>query len=140
MVFAAGSRRPECQRGRWTARAVRIVFAGDVMLDGGPGHAIVHGDDPFVEFASIFHKADIAVCNLECAVAPGGEQVLKPYTFRGPPESIPLLKKYFSAINLANNHSCDFGKEAFLNQLALLKKAELPYFGGGSNHEELISL
>ena len=71
---------------------VRLVFAGDVMLDGGPGHAIVHGTDPFAEFASIFHKADIAVCNLECAVVEGGEQVLKPYTFRGPPGSIPLLK------------------------------------------------
>jgi hypothetical protein len=115
---------------------VRLVFAGDVMLDGGPGHAIVHGTDPFAEFASIFHKADIAVCNLECAVAEGGEQVLKPYTFRGPLESIPLLKKHFSAINLANNHSCDFGKAAFLDQLALLKKAEIPYFGGGRNSEE----
>jgi hypothetical protein len=115
---------------------VRLVFAGDVMLDGGPGHAIVYGTDPFAEFASIFHKADIAVCNLECAVVEGGEQVLKPYTFRGPPASIPLLKKYFSAVNLANNHSCDFGKAAFLDQLALMKKAELPYFGGGRNSQE----
>ncbi|MGA2796834.1 MAG: CapA family protein [Thermoguttaceae bacterium] len=117
-------------------KTVRLVFAGDVMLDGGPGHALVHGTDPFAEFASIFHKADIAVCNLECAVVEGGEQVLKPYTFRGPPGSIPLLKKYFSAINLANNHSCDFGKAAFLDQLALLKKAELPCFGGGRNSQE----
>ncbi len=115
---------------------VRLVFAGDVMLDGGPGHALVHGTDPFAEFASIFHKADIAVCNLECAVVEGGEQVLKPYTFRGPPGSIPLLKKYFTAINLANNHSCDFGKAAFLDQLALLKKPELQYFGGGCNSQE----
>ncbi len=115
---------------------VSIVFAGDVMLDGGPGHAIVHGNDPFQEFAAIFHNADIAVCNLECVVGEGGEQVLKPYTFRGPRESIPLLKKYFTAVNVANNHSGDFGKEAFLDQLTLLKKADLPYFGGGANRQE----
>ncbi|MGD0517645.1 MAG: CapA family protein [Thermoguttaceae bacterium] len=115
---------------------VRIVFAGDVMLDGGPGHAVVHGVDPFAEFASILRNADVAVCNLECVTAPGGEQVLKPYTFRGPPESIPLLKKYFSAVNVANNHSCDFGKDAFLDQLDLLNKAELSYFGGGRNRRE----
>ena len=116
--------------------AVKIVFAGDVMLDGGPGHAIVHGSDPFAEFASIFNKADIAVCNLECVIAEGGEQVLKPYTFRGPQKSIPLLKKYFSAINVANNHSCDFGKEAFMDELTALKKADLGYFGGGCNRQE----
>jgi hypothetical protein len=115
---------------------VSIVFAGDVMLDGGPGHEIAHGNDPFAEFASILLEADIAVCNLECVLAPGGEQVLKPYTFRGPQESIPLLKKYFSAINVANNHSCDFGKEAFLTQLKLFAKADLPYFGGGENRDE----
>jgi poly-gamma-glutamate capsule biosynthesis protein CapA/YwtB (metallophosphatase superfamily) len=125
-----------CQSGDRTENGVSIVFAGDVMLDGGPGHAMVYGEDPFLEFASIFRKADAAVCNLECVVAPGGEQVLKPYTFRGPPESIPLLKKYFSAICVANNHSCDFGKDAFLDQLGLMKKADLPYFGGGRNLSE----
>jgi poly-gamma-glutamate capsule biosynthesis protein CapA/YwtB (metallophosphatase superfamily) len=115
---------------------VRIVFAGDVMLDGGPGHAIVHGGDPFTAFASILNKADIAVCNLECVMAEEGEQVLKAYTFRGPQAGIPLLKKYFSAVSVANNHSCDFGKNAFLEELALLKKADIPFFGGGANRGE----
>lgn len=116
--------------------SVRIVFAGDVMLDGGPGHVVAHGGDPFAEFDSILRGADIAVCNLECVIGEGGEQVLKPYTFRGAREGIPLLKKYFSAVNVANNHSGDFGKKSFLNQLTLLKKADLPYFGGGRDREE----
>jgi poly-gamma-glutamate synthesis protein (capsule biosynthesis protein) len=112
------------------------VFAGDVMLDGGPGHAVVHGVDPFAEFASILRNADVAVCNLECVISEGGVQVLKPYTFRGPQESIPLLKKYFTAVSVANNHSGDFGKEALLDQLNTFDKAELHYFGGGRNIEE----
>jgi len=131
-IFAPGML-PAAEQG---PAVVRIVFAGDVMLDGGPGHAVVHGIDPFAEFAPIFRSADIAVCNLECVLADGGKQVLKPYTFRGPPESIPLLRRYFSAVSLANNHTGDFGKDAFRRQLTLLKDAGIPYFGGGSNRQE----
>jgi poly-gamma-glutamate synthesis protein (capsule biosynthesis protein) len=119
-----------------TKNEVTIIFAGDVMLDGGPGHSIVYGGDPFADFAEILRGADIAVCNLECVLAGGGQQVLKPYTFRGPKESVPLLKKYFSAVGLANNHTGDFGKEAFVGQLAMLDDAGLPHFGGGRNRQE----
>jgi poly-gamma-glutamate capsule biosynthesis protein CapA/YwtB (metallophosphatase superfamily) len=115
---------------------VRIVFAGDVMLDGGPGHTIVHGGDPFAEFGTILRGADISVCNLECVLADGGEQVMKPYTFRAPQESLPLLQKYFTAVSLANNHTGDYGKDAFSRQLTTLDNAKLPYFGGGRNRQE----
>jgi poly-gamma-glutamate capsule biosynthesis protein CapA/YwtB (metallophosphatase superfamily) len=115
---------------------VTIAFAGDVMLDGDPGHAIVYGADPFTEFESIFRRADIAVCNLECVLAPGGEQVLKPYTFRGPEQAVPLLKRHFSAVCLANNHTGDFGKDAFSRQLTLLDDAGVPHFGGGRNSRD----
>lgn len=37
----------------------------------------------------------------------------KPFTFRAHPRVIPLLKKYFSALSLANNHSGDYGPLAF---------------------------
>ncbi len=115
---------------------VSIVFAGDVMLDGDPGHTIAHGGDPFADFADILRNADVSVCNLECVLAPGGRQVLKPYTFRGPEKAVPLLKKYFSAVGLANNHTGDFGPKAFGGQLEMLEKAGLPYFGGGRNRQE----
>ena len=112
---------------------VTMVFVGDVMLDGDPGHAIVYGADPFTEFDSIFRGADITVCNLECLLAPGGEQVLKAYTFRGPEESVPVLKRHFSGVCLANNHTGDFGKDAFARQLTMFDEAGLRYFGGGKD-------
>lgn len=115
---------------------VTLVFVGDVMLDGDPGHAIVYGADPFAEFAPIFRTADAVVCNLECVVAPGGQQVLKPYTFRGPEESLPVLKRHFSAVCVANNHTGDFGKDAFARQLSLLDEAGLGRFGGGRDSRE----
>ena len=115
---------------------VRIVFAGDVMFDNSPGHAIRHGTDPFAEFATILRGADISVCNLECAVARVGRQQRKSYVFLGRPECLPLLKRYFSAVSLANNHSGDYGKKGFLDELRLLEKEGLPYFGGGRNRRQ----
>lgn len=115
---------------------VSIVFAGDVMLDNGPGHAVVHGEDPFAEFAPLFARSDINVCNLECVVAEGGDQEDKPYTFLAPTKSVDVLKRYFSAVTVANNHSGDFGKEALREELGLLEKAGIGYFGGGRNLEQ----
>jgi formylglycine-generating enzyme len=116
--------------------AVSIVFVGDVMLDGDPGHAIVYGADPFTEFDPIFRQADVAVCNLECVLAGGGQQVFKPFTFRGPKEAIPLLKRHFDAVCLANNHTGDFGQDAFSRQLTMFEEAGLRYFGGGRNRHD----
>lgn len=115
---------------------VSVVIAGDVMLDGGPGHAIVHGENPFAEFEPLFRSADISLCNLECVVAGKGRQVLKPYTFQAPPCCVPLLKRHFSAVSVANNHAGDFGPEGLAEQLKLLEQAGLPYFGGGRNGEQ----
>lgn len=51
-------------------------------------------------------------------------------------KSIGLLKQYFSAVTVANNHSGDFGKAAFAEQLTLFEKAGLPCFGGGRNLQQ----
>jgi poly-gamma-glutamate capsule biosynthesis protein CapA/YwtB (metallophosphatase superfamily) len=115
---------------------VRIVFAGDIMLDGGPGHIVTLGGDPFAKVAAVLQDADLTVGNLECAIVKDGHAEDKPYTFRGPKDALPLLKKYFSAVSLANNHSGDWGKHGFLTELDLLRETGLPYFGGGRNTRE----
>jgi len=113
--------------------AVRVVFVGDVMLDGGPGHIVTNGGDPFAGVATILRDADLTITNLECAIVKKGHAVDKPYTFRGPEKALPLLKKYFSAVSLANNHSGDWGKRGFATELELLRENELPFFGGGAD-------
>lgn len=112
---------------------VTLVFAGDMMLDGLPGEEIARGIDPFANVASILRAADIAIGNLECVVATGGEPVDKPYVFRAHPRVLPILRRHFHAVSLANNHTGDFGHEAFLEQLGHLDRNELTYFGGGKN-------
>jgi len=107
---------------------------GDMMLAGAPGRAMQQGQDPFVGFAKLFQDSDIRIGNLECVVATKGtEEPDKPNTFRAHPRSLKYLRKYFDAVGLANNHSGDFGPQAFSEMLGLLKKNGIGYYGAGHN-------
>lgn len=121
-VFAAGPAAP-----------VNLVFAGDIVLDDAAGALIESGGDPFADFAPLFASADIRIGNLECVVATTGSAGDKNYTFRAHPRTLPVLKRHFDAVALANNHSGDYGREAFAEMLLLLKKNQLAQFGGGNN-------
>jgi poly-gamma-glutamate synthesis protein (capsule biosynthesis protein) len=117
-------------------QSLRILFVGDIMLDGGPGHIITNDGDPFASVASTLSDSDITIGNLECAITKKGKAVEKPYTFKGPALALQVLRKHFSAVSLANNHSGDWGKLGFSGELDLLRDARLPWFGGGSNIRE----
>ena len=108
-----------------------LIFVGDIMVAETPGELISRGEDPFQPFAALLSSHDVRIGNLECVVATTGTAEEKPYTFRADPRTLPVLKRHFDAVSLANNHSGDFGKAAFAEQLALMDKAGLPYFGGG---------
>ena len=115
---------------------VSLVFAGDIVLDDAAGALIERGGDPFEAFAPLFRTADIRLGNLECVVATTGTAASKNYTFRAHPRSLPVLKRHFDAVALANNHSGDYGREAFAEMLELLKAQGLGQFGGGHNLKE----
>ncbi len=112
---------------------VSLVFAGDSVLDADAGELIAQGGDPFASFASYFADADIRITNLECVVATQGSAGDKMFTFRAHPRVIPVVQRHFDAVTLANNHSGDFGPEAFAEMLDLLHKAGLAQVGGGMN-------
>ena len=116
---------------------VSLLVVGDMMLAGAPGRAMQQGQDPFLGFAKLFKESDIRIGNLECVVAiKGTEEPDKPNTFRAHPRSLKYLRKYFDAVGLANNHSGDFGPEAFSEMLGLLKKNGIGYYGAGYNLKE----
>ena len=115
---------------------VSLVFAGDIVLDDAAGALIERGGDPFEAFAPVFKAADIRLGNLECVVATTGTAGDKNYTFRAHPRSLPVLKRHFDAVAVANNHSGDFGRAAFAEMLDLLKAQGLDQFGGGHNLKE----
>lgn len=118
------------------SKQVSILFVGDMVLDDLPGKAIERGQDPFAAFEKILNSADIRIGNLECVIATTGKATEKNFTFRAHPRVIPLLKKHFDAISLANNHSGDYGPEAFSEMLTLLKEQKMAHFGGGNNLSE----
>lgn len=111
---------------------VSIAFVGDIMLDETPGKVVKSGRDPFAPLAKLLDAADIRVGNLECVVATTGTpEPDKPYTFRAHPRTLPVLKRHFDALALANNHSGDYGPAAFGEMLDLLDRQGITYFGGG---------
>ncbi len=116
------------------SRELSVIFVGDVMLDNGPGNHVANGKDPFAKCAELLQDADLKVANLECVVGRGGKQVLKNYVFRAAHGSVPAVKKYFDAVSLANNHSCDFGPEGLTEAIKTLEReGPLPYFGAGQD-------
>jgi len=119
------------------AESVRLVFVGDVMLDDGPGRLIGRGGDPLAAFAAQLRDADYTIGNLECPISTQGQALdSKIYSFRADPRVAPLLKGRFDALAVANNHSGDYGQQAFLETLDHLSGQGIAAFGGGRNLEE----
>ena len=115
------------------AQQVSLVFAGDTTLDDEAGALIERGGDPLAGFAALFAQADIRIANLECVVATTGSAGSKNYTFRAHPRVLPVLRRHLDGVTLANNHSGDYGREAFAQMLGLLGQAGLAQAGGGMN-------
>ncbi|MBP6800427.1 MAG: CapA family protein, partial [Zoogloea sp.] len=114
--------------------SVSLIFAGDVMLDDGPGRLIADGGDPLAAVAPLLADADYRIANLECSVSTRGASLPgKPYTFRADPRALRVMQGRFDAVAVSNNHSGDFGPDAFLDTIDHLRQAGLRSFGGGRN-------
>ena len=119
------------------ASTVTLIFGGDIMLAETVGERIAQGMDPFDDVAPFLQTGDATIANLECVVATKGTPMEgKPFTFRADPRVLPVLAKHFPIVSLANNHTGDFGHEAFLEQLGFLKQQGIAYFGGGKDCAE----
>lgn len=116
------------------AGPVQIVFVGDIMLDDGPGQVIAAGRDPLAAFAPHLAAADLRIGNLETPIATTGKPTeSKIYNFRAHPRVLPVLQGRFDALSVANNHSGDYGAQAFMETLAHVKSIGITPFGGGRN-------
>lgn len=121
--------------GTLRVRPLELAAVGDVNLGDRTAAAIAaHGaDHPWAKVAPLLRRADLAVANLECAVSTRGLAVAgKEYTFRGTPAALRALPRAgLDAVTVANNHSLDFGRDAFLDTLATARAAGLAVAGGG---------
>ena len=119
------------------ADPVRVLITGDIMLAGLPEKAMRSGQDPFAGFAKLFRQADVRIGNLECVISNQGEaEPDKPNVFRVHPRAMRYLARHFDAVGLANNHSGDYGPQAFADMLKRLKQHGVGFYGGGANLQQ----
>lgn len=119
--------------------AIEVAAGGDVNLGGrvgdlirarGPGHV-------WEEIGDRLRNADLAVVNLECAIARSGRPLAKEFTFRGDPESLPAMAEAgVDIVSLGNNHAADFGRGALVETLRHLDDAGIARVGAGRDTAE----
>lgn len=115
---------------------VTLSAVGDIRLDGPVGEIISRGQDPASAIKSSL-EADIVFGNLECPLTKRGTKQPKTWNFRAPAKNLESLKEAgFNLLNIANNHSWDYGETGFLDTLAALEKNKMTFVGGGENRQE----
>ncbi len=121
---------------------IRLAFTGDVLLYGRVAKALDEGGHDAViqpELAGLLAEADLAFVNFEMSVSERGKPMEdKEFTFRGKPGHLPLIADTMGidAVSLANNHSLDYGMDAFLDTMEHLEEAGIGYAGAGHDLSE----
>ncbi len=121
-------------------QTLTITAVGDIMMGTTypdpllPPH---DGEGIFDAVKGSFQGADILFGNLEGPLLDEGESTKckKPgktcYAFKTPLRYVAYLKDAgFSALNIANNHASDFGKEGVESTISTLGAAEIQPVGG----------
>ncbi|MDR3310256.1 MAG: CapA family protein [Oscillospiraceae bacterium] len=114
-----------------------IAVGGDVLPTGNIGKKIAAGlyaDILDETTAARFREADIALINLETSVSERGTPIPgKAYTFRSEPENLSFLTDWLGVdcVSLANNHTPDWGWDAFDDTLTYLDEYGIARIGAG---------
>jgi poly-gamma-glutamate synthesis protein (capsule biosynthesis protein) len=120
---------------RIRVRPLLLAAVGDINLGDGPGDMIARFGAlyPWESVGPRLKAADIAFGNLECAVSTRGVAQVKKYTFRGRPSSVAAMRRAagIDVVNLANNHSGDFGRVALMDTLRTLRANGIAGVGAG---------
>jgi len=135
-IFLAGS-------GEGVARQPReatLIAGGDVLLDRGVRQAMDRAGDPgylFQGIAPLLKQADLALANLECPLTLETVPIAKQFSFRSDPAMAPVLRQAgFTVLNLANNHSIDYGRSGLVETIQHLEQAGIVVIGAGSDQKD----
>lgn len=81
----------------------------------------------------VFSKDDVTIVNLEGPFTNATNRASKTFTFKGPASYAKILKKgSVEVVNVANNHTFDYGKKGYSDTLRTLKKNKIKYCRNGS--------
>ena len=120
-------------------KAVRLIAVGDILLAGPMGGLMSKkgADFPFAKMKPIFAKADLVFGNLECSISMRGAPIPKQFNFRADPKLVPVLKRTgFHIVSQANNHVWDFGRDALIDSVRIVRKSGVQTVGAGANSAE----
>jgi hypothetical protein len=117
------------------SRDVTLAAVGDINLGDGPALVMRRFGlrYPWTGVARALRRSDIAFGNLECAVSTRGRPVPKEFNFRGRPAALRVVARYagFDVLNLANNHSGDYGSAALLDTVRHVRGLGMAPVGAG---------
>jgi poly-gamma-glutamate synthesis protein (capsule biosynthesis protein) len=116
-----------------------VAVGGDVLPLGRIGAKISAGEydavlDPAT--AERLREADVTMINLETSVSTRGTPIPdKEFTFRSPPENLVFLTEWLGAdvVSVANNHTLDYGWDAFHDTMTHLDEYGIAHIGAGEN-------
>ena len=128
------------------SQAIVITFGGDAVLGGRENYygnpagmpAFLEKEGmswPFEKIKKIFSEDDLTVVNLECVLKKDGkgEDITKQWRFRGLPEYVQTLTAgSIELVNLANNHTIDYGDAGYSETQETLK-GMISWCGNGQN-------
>lgn len=120
-------------------RPVTIAITGDIMLSRSVGQRVLATSDsfPFSGTADWLKAFDLTVGNLECVVSTLGQPQPKQYTFEAPLAGFErLVAAGYDIVSVANNHSGDYGPDAFADMLNHLPQHGITPLGGGMNRAQ----
>ncbi|MBF0227788.1 MAG: CapA family protein [Desulfobacterales bacterium] len=130
--------------------SIKLIFTGDIMLERNVKKMIdaqwtssdlsQRYSFPFLKIADYLKSGDLTFGNLESIISDKGEKKVPwPFccSFRAETDAMyGLLFAGFDVVSTANNHSADYGKDAFIDSLYRLDQAGLTYCGGGTTKEK----
>lgn len=118
---------------------VRICIGGDTSIDSEFADFAYSRsvDYPWEEISDVMNAADIAIVNLEtCVSERGTSEKREGYGFRTPPDMLEgFANAGIDAVNLANNHTRDFGYDALNDTFSHLRDYGISYFGAGKDYD-----
>lgn len=113
-------------------KKVVVNFAGDTVLACSFENFVKENYSyPFANFAC-FKDSDLSMLNLENPITARSIKVPKKYNFRMRPDYIKILQDGgVDIVNLANNHTGDYGAQGIEDTLRYLDSAGIKHVGAG---------